>query len=71
MFQTHRDTNHVRPDAGGHLLLRIELAVRGAGRVADQGAGVADVDQMAHELRRFDEPDARLQPALQAEGQQA
>ena len=41
------------------LLRLVELAVRGAGRVDDQRAGVADVHQVAHELRRLDELDTR------------
>jgi two-component system, sensor histidine kinase len=71
VLQPHRHAHHVRRHAGGQLLRVVELAVRGAGRVDDQRARVADVHQVAHELRRFDELHACRHAALHAEGQQA
>ena len=53
------------------LLGVVELAVRGRGRMDHERAGVADVGQMAEELRGFDEAHAGLVPAPHAESQQA
>src|SRR4051812_46501163 len=62
VLEPDRDADHVGLDAGGERLSFVELAVRGARGVADQRARVADVDQVAHELRALDERDAALQP---------
>ena len=40
---------------GAALLRVVELAVGGRGRVDDERAGIADVGEVAHELRRLDE----------------
>ena len=48
------------------LLRFVELAVRRRGRVDDQRAGVADVREVAHELRRLDEAHAGGHAALGA-----
>jgi hypothetical protein len=65
------DAHHVGPTPRGQLLRFVQLAVRGAGRVADQRARVADVDQVAHELRAFDELHARGHARPSPERQQA
>ena len=46
------------------LLRVVELAVRRRRRVDDERARVADVGEVAHELRRLDEADARGEAAL-------
>ena len=68
-FQAHRQPNHVRPDARRDLLFFRHLAMRGGGRVNDQGFGVADIGQMAQKLHPLDKFHARVQAAFDAEGQ--
>src|SRR5947209_20102495 len=66
-FQAHRETDEIRRRARLLLLLRRQLGVCGAGRVDDEGLGIAHVGQVREE---FDVPDqlyARFQSALDAE----
>ena len=58
-------------DARLQLLLVAHLPVRGRGRVDDQRLRVADVGEVAHELRGLDEVLARPGAALDAEIEQA
>src|SRR5699024_10909322 len=59
VLEAHRDADEVGPDAAGDELLRGELAVRGRGRVQDEGARVPDVRQVRGELQVLDHPLAR------------
>jgi len=68
-FQAHGHADHVRTDSGGDLFLIVELPVGGGGWVDDQGFGVADVGQVAHESGRVDKGFAGGDAALDAEGQ--
>lgn len=71
MFNADRHAHHVGHDAGLDLLFGFELAVRGGCGVDDQGAGIADIGQVAHELRRFDKAHTGFQATLNAKGQEA
>src|SRR2546430_16356234 len=65
-----RDADQVGRHASLQLVGLAHLPVRGRGGMDHQGLGVADVCQMAHELRRLDEALAGPGPALDAEIQQ-
>ena len=67
VLDAHREPHHFRRHAGGGLLLRRQLLVRGRGGVDHQRLGVADVRQQAEQLQRVDELLARLVAALDAE----
>src|SRR5450755_3558168 len=64
VLEADRDADHVGLDAGGELLCLVELAMRRRGRMDDERAGIADVGEVAHELRRLDELHAGRQAAL-------
>src|SRR6185436_9880526 len=66
-LEADRHAHHVGRDAGLDLVGFLHLAVRGRGGMDDQGLGVADVSEVAHELRRLDEALARFGAALDAE----
>lgn len=68
-LEADRKPQHVRPGAGGHLLLGAELAMRGRGRMDDQRAGVADVGEVREEIDGLDDLHARLVAALDADGE--
>ena len=71
MLDADRQANHVFRYAGLFQLFGRELAVGGAGRVAGERFGVADVDQTRDQLQRILEARAGFAAALDAEGQQA
>src|SRR3954470_10976235 len=58
-LKSDRHAHHVGRDAGLDLVGFAHLAMRGGGRMDDQRLGVADIREMAHELRRLDELLAR------------
>ena len=71
MLDANRQADHVDTDAGFGHFCRGQLAVGGAGRVAGERFGVADVDQAGDQLQRVDETPARFCPALDAEAEDA
>ena len=65
-FQAHRETDEIGRRSRFLLLLRRQLGVCGAGRVDDEGLGIAHIGQVREE---FDVPDQLLacfQSALDA-----
>ena len=60
IFDADRDADHIRRGACFDLLLGLELAVGGRGRVDDQRAGVAEIGHMAEDIQRIDQFDAGL-----------
>src|SRR5215208_793858 len=66
-----RHAHHVGRDAGLDLIGFFHLPVRGGGGMDDERLRVADVGEVAHELRRLDEALARLASALYAEVEQS
>ena len=64
-----READHVGAHSGRDLLFVGELAVGRRAGMDDQGLGVPDVGEVAHELRRFDERLARVPPPADAEGE--
>ena len=56
-LEADRDADHVRGHPGRDLLFLVELPVGRRGGMDDEGARVADVREVAHELSRFDELD--------------
>ena len=67
MLDANRHAHHIGQHAGGDLLLGVELPVRGRCRMDDERARVADVGQVAQELRRFNKAHTGRQAALDAE----
>ena len=63
--------DQVVADARGAPVLRIELAVRGAGRVDHQALGIADVGQMREQAQALDKGPPCVEAAFDAEGQDA
>ena len=53
MLDADRQTNHVRAHTGFLEFVRIELAVRGGGRVTGQRLGITDIDQPGEQLQRI------------------
>src|SRR5690606_15415301 len=71
MLNADRQADHVFRHAGCRELFRVELAVRGRGRVAGERLGVADVHQTQNQLQGVNEPGAGFAATLDAEGQNA
>ena len=67
IFQANREPDQLGRDAGGGLLGRAELLVRGRRRMDHQAARVAHVCQMRKDFQLVDEPLARFVAALHAE----
>src|SRR5450755_566211 len=68
-FESDREAHHLRRDAGGALLVFVELAMRRRRRMDDQGLRISDVGQVRQELHRLDESNAGCGASLDAEGQ--
>mmetsp|Transcript_50381 Transcript_50381/g.156172 ORF Transcript_50381/g.156172 Transcript_50381/m.156172 type:complete len:345 (+) Transcript_50381:54-1088(+) len=68
-LEPDRKPDHVVAGPGGRPLLVGQLPVRSRGRVQDQGAGVADVGEVAEQLHLLDDPHARLVAALDSKGE--
>ena len=71
VLEADRDPHHVLRHAGRELLRLVELAMRRRRRMDDERSRVADVGEVAHQLRRLDEADAGGEAALDAEREQA
>lgn len=71
VLQPHRQADGLRRDAALGELLVGELAVGGGGRVADEGAGIADIGDVQDEFERVDELRAPLAAPLEPEGEDA
>src|SRR3546814_12012853 len=70
MLDADAQAQHLRRDTRRLQLLRRQLAMRGRGRMACQGLGVADIDQTLDHLERVIEFHASVEATLDAEGQQ-
>ena len=66
---THRHANHGWLDAGGKLLLRRQLLVRGGAGVNDEGLGVAHIRQVRGQLQAVDKTLTRVLVPPQPERQ--
>ena len=70
MLDADGKPDHLRLHAGALEFFRRQLAMRGGGGMAGERFGVADVHQPLEELQRIVEALARLEAALDAEGQE-
>src|SRR3546814_17255982 len=70
MLDADAQAQHLRRDTRRLQLLRRQLAMRGRGRMARQGLGVADIDKPLDHLERVIEFHASVEANLDAEGQQ-
>src|SRR4051812_35931541 len=59
ILEADREADQLLADAGGFERRFIELAMRGAGRMDDQGLRVTDIGEMRGKLQRVDELAAR------------
>jgi len=67
VFDPHGEAHVVIGDPGALTLFRRELGVRGRSRMNCQGAGIADVGDVAVQLKRIDEFAATFEAGLQSE----
>ena len=69
VFDANAQTDEIRADTRGSLLLIRKLAVRGAGRMNGQRLGIAQVSDVTDEFQAIDEFRPGLATAFNAEAQ--
>ena len=71
IFDAYAHANEVGADAGGEKFIVVHLAMGGAGRVEDTGAGIGDVGNDGGEFQTVHEFCSGFPSAFNAEGNDA
>lgn len=71
VLYSDRQTHDAWACACGFLLLKRQLAVRGAGRVDDQAARIAKVGNVAEDLKVINKFDTGIVPAFDRDSEQS